>query len=724
MRGVLAAAARLDQTKFNNWWMALRNAIAVAVPLAIGAAIQQPLAAVAVATGALNVAYSDDDDPYQQRAKRMLIWSSLGGLAVFIGSVNGNYHVMAVLTTAAWAFIAGLLVSVSTRAGDLGLNTLVTVIVFAARGAMSPKGALAAGLLVFGGGLAQTVMALLLWPLRRYAPERRAIAKAYLDLSENVHPQSEKVESAPLTQIPSKVQDAVAAVGRDHSSEGERLRLLFDQVDRLRLSIYLVARLRAELRGEELQSSVDEPASASELDHVLELASSLLHCVGQTLISGATVSESPTLLSELESIVDRAQQEKENPKAPLASEIAAALDVMAGQLRVTVQLARSTTIAGLEELARGEEAAPWSLRDTGWLATLRANLDWRSAACRHAVRLAIAVAAGNAIARSLAWEREYWIPMTIAVVLKPDFTTTFSRGVLRLLGTLAGLLLATLLYHLLPYNALTQLLLVGVFAYFLRWAGPGNYGIFSVCISGLIVFLIAATGVPPGEVVFERAVNTLAGGLLALVAYALWPTWEKATVSEAIAGMLDATREYFRQVIERFGRDDVIESAALTRKRDEWRRVRTAAEASVDRVAAEPGFEKHKLDLLNSILASSHELMHSIMGLELGVLRAPSVQSIKALAVYAHDVEFTLYYAAEALRHSRAAGEMLPKLRESYRRMVETRQDFSPADQFVILECDRITVALNTLREQVERYVTGVNAERPYLSLARGLGLS
>src|SRR5579875_2321974 len=193
-RAVGTAAVRIENSKFNNWWMALRNAIGVALPLGIGIAIHQPLGAVAIATGALNVSYSDDDDPYPQRARRMLLWSVLGGFAVFVGSITGRYHVAAIVVAAAWAFVAGLLVAVSTRAGDLGLNTLVVVIVFAARGAMSPEGALKAGLLVCAGGLLDTALALLLWPLQRYAPERKAIAEAYFDLARDVDPDSEKLE--------------------------------------------------------------------------------------------------------------------------------------------------------------------------------------------------------------------------------------------------------------------------------------------------------------------------------------------------------------------------------------------------------------------------------------------------------------------------------------------------------------------------------------------------
>ena len=58
---------KIDKSKFNNRWMALRNAFAVALPLGVGIAIGNPLGAVAVATGALNVSFSDGRDPYYQR---------------------------------------------------------------------------------------------------------------------------------------------------------------------------------------------------------------------------------------------------------------------------------------------------------------------------------------------------------------------------------------------------------------------------------------------------------------------------------------------------------------------------------------------------------------------------------------------------------------------------------------------------------------------------------
>ena len=46
--------------------------------------------------------------------------------------------------------------------------------------------------------------------------------------------------------------------------------------------------------------------------------------------------------------------------------------------------------------------------------------------------------------------------MTIAIVLKPDFSSTFSRGILRIGGTFAGLFMATVLFHYLHTGVVTD----------------------------------------------------------------------------------------------------------------------------------------------------------------------------------------------------------------------------------------------------------------------------
>ncbi|HTU48152.1 MAG TPA: FUSC family protein [Bryobacteraceae bacterium] len=699
------ALTRLEKSKINSRWLALRNALAVATPLAIGMAMGKPLGGVAVTTGALNVSYSDGRDPYAQRARRMLAWTFFGALAVFVGSLAGATNWAAVPLTFFWAFTAGLMISISTRAGDLGLNTLVALIVFAARGETTLKGAFYTALLVLLGGLLQTGFALLFWPLRRYDPERRAIGNVYVALAREIGPQLDPLATTPLKAPTQEVQDTLTALGRDYSTEGERLRLLFDQAERIRLSAFVLVRLRDELVREEQKPSKGQLHGAECIDKLLEAASNLLGELGRCLLSGECVQAESELLDQVNDLAKQARSLVRDSPPSIASDIVSAADALAGQLRAVTELASRTVPAGIEESGRLELARPLKYQMRSWIATLRANLDPRSTFCRHAIRLAVWVALGDAIGRAINGRRAYWIPMTIAVVLKPDFSSTYSRGVLRLAGTFAGLGLATVLYHVFPAIPLTELFLVGTFTFLLRFIGPANYGVFSIAITGLIVFLIAAIGVPPREVVLERGINTAIGGVIALIAYALWPTWERTQVSEAIAEMLDTCREYFHAVVKRFERSDALVQSELDRTRRAWRRARPAAEASVDRIGTEPGIDAEQLQILTSILASSYALVHAIMAIEAGITHRRPETPPEAFKTFADDVEFILYYLSAALRGSAAAAKTLPKLREDHRRIVEARDSFSSGDQFIIIETDHITTILNTLREQVMRYL-------------------
>src|SRR5262249_57505825 len=136
----------------------------------------------------------------------------------------------------------------------------------------------------------------------------------------------------------------------------------------------------------------------------------------------------------------------------------------------------------------------------GRLATLRANLTMDSVVFRHALRLMACVAAGDAFGRMLHPYRAYWVPMTVVLVLKPEFAVTFSRGVLRIAGTLIGLLLATALFHFLPIHTATEIVLIGLFTFLMRWVGPANYGIFGVTITALLFLLIPITPIAPKQV--------------------------------------------------------------------------------------------------------------------------------------------------------------------------------------------------------------------------------
>ena len=251
--------------------------------------------------------------------------------------------------------------------------------------------------------------------------------------------------------------------------------------------------------------------------------------------------------------------------------------------------------------------------------------------------------------------------------------------------------------------------MIFVFTLLLRWVGPANYGIFAVAISALVVFLIAITGVSPKEVIWARGINTAAGGALALLAYWIWPTWERTQASERIAELLDAYREYFHSLAESYVRNETSSARELDRVRLNARMARTNLEASIDRMGAEPGTTAEQMSQLNALMASSHRFVHALMALDAGWLDTAAVPARTAFRAFAADVEKTLELLAAALRGAHVQLKELPDLREDHHVLVQSGDQKTERYALVNVEADRIVNSLNTLREQVMERVHAEN---------------
>ncbi|MDR3702573.1 MAG: FUSC family protein [Candidatus Sulfopaludibacter sp.] len=315
------------------------------------------------------------------------------------------------------------------------------------------------------------------------------------------------------------------------------------------------------------------------------------------------------------------------------------------------------------------------------------------------------MALGEIVSAAAGWTRAYWCPMTIAIVLKPDFTGTFSRGILRVAGTLIGLAFATVLFHVLSPSVAVQVVLIGIFAFLLRCFGPANYGIFVIALTALVVLLIAMTGVTPGVVIAARGLNTVAGGAIALTAYALWPTWERTRLPEELAAMFDAYRVYFETVRDAYTQPAVSRAAQLDRARLAARRARSNLEASVARFRGEPGARFDRVTTLDAILANSHRFIHAVMSLEAGLARSRPVPARQAFYPFAADTVRTLSLLSAALHGAPASLADFPNLREDHNALLRSPDPQTARYALVNLESDRITNSLNTLTLEVLQWV-------------------
>ena len=683
-RSFRRALFQFDRGKINAA-RGLRNAAGVALPLVLGAFIGRMGPALVVATGALNVGFADSTEPYLPRLRRMLAACVLVTLAVFCGPLAGWNAPAALIAAAVWAFGAGMLVCLGTQTGNMGVSCTCVLLIFASHPLQIYDAAMCA-LLALAGGLFQTGLSVLLWPVRPYTPERAALASLYEHLSALTRQRASPAQGPPGTASANAATEALAGRAGDHSIDSIRYRALLDQGERIRVCLITLARLRERLR---------DPAAAPMLDGFLAAASAVLRDAAAMLRTGRSVPSDA--IHEAQRLLDEYRGNER--EGVLNADIDVQMDALARQLRIILGLAGNATPAGRDQYARTEAARPWWMRPGSWT-TLRANLHFRSTAFRHALRLSACVTAADAFGRMMGWGRPYWLPLTVTVVLKPDFSSTFSRGVLRLAGTFVGLFVATILFHALPQTPAVEIALIMAATFLLRWSGPAHYGVLAMCVSELVVLLVALTGVAPGDVILLRARNTALGGALALLAYWLWPTWEKTQVAEHFARMLDAYRDHFALMARAFAGEDA--EAALDRTRTVVRLARTNLEASVDRLAGEPATKPSEREHWIAMLASTHIFANALIALHAGLLAAPeSLRPLGKSAPFRHfarAVGATLERIAAALRGG-APGDF-PDLRRAHYDLVHSGDPMAARHTLASVETDKIVNALNTLREQ------------------------
>jgi uncharacterized membrane protein YccC len=616
--------------------VALRNTAAVVLPLAAGIASGHVTIGLGVSAGALNTMFSDQPGPYRLRMQRLLLTALAAAVSAFAGSLLGAHAALLVIAALVWGVGGGMLVALGTEPARTGLTSMILFVITAAQ-PRDLAGAGATAALIFCGGMLQALFAVAAWPLQRYRPERQALATTCRQLAASARIATDRSAAPPVTQA---LLDVEALLHGTHRARGEVMqtfRILAELVERIRLELLALGDLRADLDDGEAKATVgrllEYAARALEgLADALERGSSPLAMSAALEGYDAALESLPGLLAQLHA--SHAQRE-----LAIAIERAQGL---AAQLRAA---ARNANFAG----SRGELRAhiaeahlPRDLRPRAWLATLRANLRLSSIAFRHALRCGVCLSLAVAGERIAGLPHGYWVPMTIAIVLKPDFAATFRFGLLRVIGTLLGLLLTTALVHYAFGGEWERLALLAALSIGFRMLVTVHYGLGVMMLTGLVVILLSFDGISPGDTMVARGIATAIGAGAALLAYALWPTWERKRVRPALATMLDAYRGYFATLL----RDDVSEHVAL---RTAARSARTNAQASIERMRGEPYRGGRLLPLAESVFANANRFVRACMSLEAVVQDAKVLPERDTLLAFATRIDAQLAQIVAAL---------------------------------------------------------------------------
>jgi len=213
-------------------------------------------------------------------------------------------------------------------------------------------------------------------------------------------------------------------------------------------------------------------------------------------------------------------------------------------------------------------------------------------------------------------------------------------------------------------------------------------------LTGMVVLLLSFKGMAPADAVHARLIGTTLGSGLALVAYALWPTWEGRRIKPILAALLDAYRNHLATVFD--GRiADLVESRAAAR------RARTNAQASLERLRAEPRRRTSLAELkqAESLLANSSRLIRATVMLEAPLRDGARLPESEQLRAFASEADRILSLLVAGLRDDKDVDA--PLLRPYERRLCAALSPATEAEDTVAITvadaCDRIADSIDTL---------------------------
>jgi len=663
------------------WRVVIRNTAAVALPLGIGLATGYPQVGLGVAAGALNTMFSDQPGPYRQRLRQLLLASLAAGTASLLGFLIGAHLLPMLLATALFGFCGGLLVVFGTDTARVGMTSMILLVITAATPVPLAQAATAAALIVCGG-LLLTLFSLAAWPLQRYWPERQALATVYGELAALARQHAHDDADAPaLTDAITTLQHTLLGRHRAHGRAMEAFGVLLELAERIRLEL----------------TAMDEwHATDAHYRAFRQQVAQVLEGVAAALQQGETPADAARALQHVQARETDLDADAAAQRATTG--LNAHVHALTGQLAAAVRNADWAGSRGELRARAAETQLPAALRSNSGLATLRANLTVHSVAFRHAVRTAVCLTAALGLSRLLDLPHGYWLPMTAAIVLRPDFAATFNFGLLRMLGTIAGLVLTTVLLHVTPAQPWAHVLLLAILCMLFRYLASAHYGIAVAALTGTVVILLSFEGVNSGVAVMDRVINTSLGCGMALLAYVAWPTWERGRARAALATMLDAYADYLAALAR------PAQRAAHRETRTAARTCRSNAQASIERMRAEPATPQALLAVARALFANGNRLARTAMALEAMIDASDALPEPTETGNFVELAASALREVARALREHRVP-DGLPDLRalqQTLAVLLLMSENRGGADLLTRIS-DRLVDNVNTLAHVVQQ---------------------
>lgn len=505
-----------------RWGVSIRAAIGMGLPLALGIVFDQLAASLWIAMGSLLQASAEREGPYKAIFWKIAISAPMGAAGCLLGYLSDYSWGVVTVTMVCAAFIGSIISSYSAALSSGSLQALVMGTVMTGNGHIGPDFWLPALMLLAGNAFYALMLGVEALCFRQ---------------------RSQRAMLAALTQALRAL--ALARADKQDTDAARR-----QVTDRLSVLYAQMLQIRAHAQG---RNPLTERTAAS-----LQRFDNLFACI-------MACQDADTLRRAAEQLQPIGQALAHGTRAPAST----ACPQDPALLRAVQALYDSfwNSAAPAQKPASGVTQAPAQARES----RLRILLD-RLTPGRATIASALALSLCVAIGFSLHWidakSHWYWVPMTILIIMKPDFGSIFARTILRSIGTSIGVILGAILLAVLEPGP-SFVIVMTLIAITLPWASQRSYAMYTLALTPLVLVLIDFVTPETHGINYAalRLVDTLLGGLIVLVfGYAIWPKRHERQLVQAFREARKAIAAYLRACLPDPGQAQDNQQASACRR--------------------------------------------------------------------------------------------------------------------------------------------------------------
>ena len=512
-------------------WAAMAQAVlALWVPMAVGFATGRRELALLPAMGGLLSVMIDTGGPFWLRVERIGAAAVLGGApGLLIGTLIHGHGWVAVIAVVVVAGVSAIL----ARLGAIGSVTGLQLFVYSALG-LGPLGMLRPWWHTALQFLAGVVWALLLitpgYLLSPRSAQRKAVAEVYHALARDLR----------LIGTPGAAGARVALAGALNAAYDAMLTKRATASGRSRRDMQLMAVLNVSHQFAEADAALRATG-----EHVPPLVTEEIDRFGDAILADQGRGQARSGSAGPAGGAG-------GPPLPLIpptwSSSPGALALREAMVNLVRVLSGNWTPAG--------PGPDGGAADRSWLERLRARAEpvveqlmGGRIAWEFTIRLMLCTGVAAVASEVLPLTRSYWVVLTVAIILKPDYGSVFARAVQRGVGTMVGAVLGAVILALVPYGP-WLLLPFGVLAALLPYGKARNFGLAATFLTPLVVLLIDLLQVGGWRLAEDRLVDTALASLIVLVfGYAPWPSAWQAHLPGQFAESLRTVCAYIDEAL-------------------------------------------------------------------------------------------------------------------------------------------------------------------------------